>query len=178
MGCAPDLIAHAVWSGMDAIDLGTLQDFCRAERKLLIFRAPGGIGRELRGLGLEVRPKPASMKQKTHGRWIFHDGHFYTSDWDLLSAWQRHGAGYRRFELAAETKQTVDFLDRINREMLFPLQHGANDDYLDGHGQPKNPDIGERFIAIDDTGRIERCETRELMKAYYATRGLEPWRYG
>lgn len=177
-GCSPALIAHAQWSGMDALDLDSLQTFCRDERKLLIFRAPGGSGREVRALGLEIRPKPATMKQKTHGRWIVQDGHFYTSDWDLLSAWQRTGGGYSRYALAAETRQTEAFLQRVNRHLLFPLQHGANDDYLDAQGQPKNPDIGHRFLAIDETGRIERCETLAAMKAYYATRGLSPWLYG
>lgn len=177
-GCSPDLIADAQWSGMDAIDLETLQDFCRAERKLLIFRAPGGNGRDVRGLGLEIRPKPAWMKQKTHGSWIVDGGRFYTSDWDLLSAWQRNGTGYSRYELAADTHQTTEFLKRINRQLLFPLQHGANDDYLDEQGRPKNTAIGSKFIAIDETGRIDRCETQAVMKAYYGTRGLMPWLYG
>lgn len=177
-GCSPDLIADAQWSGMDAIDLETLQDFCRTERKLLIFRAPGGNGRDVRGLGLEIRPKPAWMKQKTHGSWIVDGGRFYTSDWDLLSAWQRSGAGYSRYELAADTRQTTEFLKRINRQLLFPLQHGANDDYLDEQGRPKNTAIGSKFISIDETGRIDRCETQAVMKAYYATRGLVPWLYG
>lgn len=119
-GCSPDLIADAQWSGMDAIDLETLQDFCRTERKLLIFRAPGGNGRDVRGLGLEIRPKPAWMKQKTHGSWIVDGGRFYTSDWDLLSAWQRSGAGYSRYELAADTRQTTEFLKRINRQTAVP----------------------------------------------------------
>jgi hypothetical protein len=177
-GSSPELVGHAQWSGMDAIDLETLQEFCRAELKLLIFRAPGGLGRQVRGLGLEVRPKPAGIKEKTHGRWIVQDGRFYTSDWDLLSAWQRSQNGYSRFTLAADTRQTADFLKRINRELLFPLQHGANDDHLDEAGRPLNPDIGEHFIAIDETGRVSRCETQALMKAYYAVRGLSPWLYG
>ncbi|CAL92893.1 hypothetical protein [Azoarcus olearius] len=177
-GSSPELVGHAQWSGMDAIDLETLQEFCRAERKLLIFRAPGGLGRQVRGLGVEILPKPAAMKQKTHGRWIVQDGRLYTSDWDLLSAWQRTGNGYSRFELGADSRQTAEFLKRINRQLLFPLQHGANDDYLDEAGNARNRAIGERFIAIDETGGIDRCETQVLMKAYYATRGLAPWLYG
>jgi len=178
MGCSPELIAAAEWSGMDAIDLETLQDYCRAEGMLLIFRAPGGVGRQVRGLGLEILPKPARMKdQKTGGRWIVDKGRFYTSDWDLLSAWRRSGAGYCKFALAEGTRQTQDFLTRVNLELLFPLQHGANDDYLDAEGRPKNISIGERFVAIDETGRLERCATLASMKAYYSTRNLSPWLY-
>ncbi len=176
-GVDPHLVAVAEWSGMDAIDLETLREFSLSRRFLMVFRAPGGAGRAIRALGADVRPKPAEMKEKTQGKWITRGNVFYTSDWDLLSVWRRDGAGYSKFALPASGAQLDNFLKDVNRQMLYPLQHGANDDYLDAAGQPKNRDIGTRFVTISDVGRVDTCETLALMKAFYAARGLTPWLY-
>lgn len=173
------LISIAEKCGINAIDLETLRDFCKERRLLLIVRSPGGAGRNVIGIGgIDIRPKPGSMKEKTGGRWIVRDGVYYVSDYDLLSVWQRSGAGYTKVPLGEGDARTAAFLKAINRELVMPLQHGANDDYLDCDGTARNLAIGEHFTIVPDDGLITLCESQDAMRAFYASNSLAPWLYG
>lgn len=173
------LIAIAEKCGINAIDLETLRDFAKAQRLLLIIRSPGGAGRNIVGIGgIDIRPKPAAIKDKTGGRWIARDGVFYVSDYDLLSVWRRAGSGYAKVALGEGDPRTDQFLKAINQGMVMPLQHGANDDYLDCAGNARNSAIGESFTIVPEDGLITVCQSRQAMRAFYANRGLSPWLYG
>jgi len=177
-GCSEFLIRIAEKSGMNAVDLETLIELCQKERLVLVVRAPGGAGRRIVGIGgVDIRPKPATMKDKTGGRWLKHGDTLYVSDYDLLSVWQRNGDHLDKFPLPADDARTDAFLKLANRELVMPFQHGANDDWLDGFGNAKNLAIGNQFLVIQDDGMVIFVEGKEDMRAYYEKNGLSPWLY-
>lgn len=174
------LVAIAEQSGMNAIDLETLRDFCKEHGLLLVIRSPGGIGRNIMGMGgVPIRPKPASIKnEKTGGKWIKKDGTYFISDYDLLSVWRRAGDGFVKVPLCEDDPRTDEFLKKINREMVMPFQHGANDDWLDCEGKAKNTAIGNHFTVVPDDGLVIVIDGQDKMRAYYEKHGLSPWLYG
>lgn len=177
-GCHPYLISIAEKTGLNAVDLETLQEFCMRERMLMIFRSPRGIGRQIVGLGgIDVRPKPSTIHDKTGGRWITRGNTMYVSDYDLLSVWRRAGSGYARFPLPPGDIRTDTFLKAVNKNLVMKLQHGANDDYLEVDGRPKNPDIGDHFCVIPEHGLLSVCASRNEMRDFYASHNLQPWLY-
>lgn len=178
-GSDPYLVAVAQKTGINAIDLETLAELCRQQQFLMIIRSPGGIGRSIVGIGgVPIKPKPASFKtEKTGGKWIKKDGTYYVSDYDLLSVWQLHAGRYAKVPLPDDDWRTEEFLMINNRELVMPFQHGANDDYLDAAGKPKNTAIGNQFTVIPPEGAITIVEGIDKLKAFYAANGLVPWLY-
>jgi hypothetical protein len=178
-GCDTYLISIARQTGINAVDLEALREFCMTERLLMIFRSPQGVGRQIVGIGgIPILPKPAHIHDKTGGKWIKRGDTFFVSDYDVLSVWRRTGHGYAKVPLPPSDARTDAFIKRVSGNLVMPLQHGANDDYLECDGRPKNPAIGEHFCIIPDHGLVSVCASQKAMRSYYAANKLKPWLYG
>lgn len=186
--CTEAEIAIAKRHGMMAWHLEGLRLYCRQMDRLLILRSSKFESRRFQ-FSSAHHPKPRDVKGKTQGGEVYAESSVYPgktrffSDYDILSLWQRCGNEYTRVVTCKPEQnfeplwEVIDELNMYigNRSMF---QHGANDEFVDTNGQPKNPlNINESFIAFDEKRWIYELGNVMELKAFYAQHGLSPWIY-
>lgn len=179
-----DSIEHrrlARMSGMNAMDVKVFSDVCLAHHVMIIVRCPNRNSRifDLSGHA----PKPVTVKEKSvRSTGLVHVGDkTYISDYDLMSVWKGQGRPYRKIFFSAGkngqfSEEAQKIMDALNRHLVRPIQHGANDDWLEGD-QPKNTAIGDYFVLWTDNGNGRFVGSRGMLKTFYRENGLH-WPYG
>ena len=180
--CSEEEIKIAKRHGMLAWHLEGLRQYCREENRLLILRSSKYEGRKFH-FSRAHSAKPVHVKDTTENGEVVVNGKRFFSDYDILSLWQRKGTSYQRvptckpeldFEMIYEV---IDELNEFigNRTMF---QHGANDEYVDRKGKPKNElKSTETFIAFDENKIIYELFNIIDLKMFYTRNKLTPWVY-
>lgn len=188
VGCSEEDIMLAKRHGMIAWHLEGLRLYCWEFNRLLILRSSKFESRKFHFSG-EHTAKPVDVKDKTNNGEVISRSKIeprYTrffSDYDILSLWQYSGFSYTRMKTCLPERDFEPnrfLLDGLNtyigNRVMF--KHGANDEFVDSKGFPKNP-IGcdETFIAFNQRRQIIELGNIAELRQFYQSSGLEPWVY-
>lgn len=181
--CSEEQIGTAKRHGMAAWHLVGLGLYTWENNRLLILRSSKFESRQFH-FSAQHKPKPGDVKGKTRGGVVKVGANYFFSDYDILSLWERKGNHYSRVSTCypergfATNYEVIDELNLyIGNRTMF--QHGANDEYVDKNGKPKNRlKEDETFIAFDEKRNITELMSIADLKGFYRQRGLRPWIYG
>ncbi len=165
-------------SGIDGRDVQAFREVT-GKGFLLVVRCPKTTARAWHG---NLPPKPMAVKSKTgtSGVVVVRD-RMYVSDYDLMSAWRRNGAGFEKIFMSAAggadrgqwSPQAQALARDLNKRLASPIQHGCQDDYLSPSNRGVKPD--DSFAAFR-LGLAECLRDPSACARYYTTNGLR-WPY-
>jgi hypothetical protein len=192
-GVKPADVMFAQQTDLAPEDVRTLRAATETFKLLIVLRCPKrgavafqGVFRPKRWIdGHDSAGNP--VKSGVSGVGVHPEtGNIFISDYDMMSLWVSNDAGgYRKLfasalkmgaERGAWTKEAMDAVRLLNRALLSPLQHGAQDDFTPPPDH-KHPGVQRdtRFCAFRE-GEATYMEGMEASAAYYRKWGLY-WPY-
>jgi len=180
--CTEEEIKIAKRHGMAAWHLEGLRLYCWQENRMLILRSSKYESRRFHFSG-DHKAKSAEVKAQTMRGEVVFNGQRYFSDYDMLSLWDREGNSYERVATCLPNMGFKKIDEVINKLNMFignriMFQHGANDEYVDEKGLPKNSlKDDETFIAFDERRNIIELMSLSALRNFYNQRSLDPWIY-
>lgn len=177
-------------SGFVARDIDTISDFCVGKDLLLISRCPDYNANryvdEVRSG--DFRMKPSHIKKKTGAYGVlFWGGRGYVSDYDLMCVHKlnRSTGKYEALQMSWDGRRTMtaveeDIIGRLNRRLVFKIQHGCNDNFAvrwaDGSNpMPKVKNIGDEFLVFRHNDISFVGSKFALKTKFYDRFGLSGW---
>jgi len=176
-----DINALEVISGMFRSDIDALMQYA-LRGWILISRCPNELAYAYAGAvqSRHAAPKPAGVYTKTNDYGLLGR---YVSDYDFMSAWRIDGGGWLETCSNWNGKDPLDrdqpgdaLIADLNDRLVYKLQHGFNDCWLDMSGRPKNRAIGDDFVAFTPSHAQYFWSQGEL-RSFYRRHGMR-WRYG
>jgi hypothetical protein len=178
------------YTGFVAQDIDAISRFCVQRELLIIFRCPdfnaNSYVAEVKDGSYRMKPSHIIKKTGEHGL-LFFGGRAYVSDYDFMCVHRlnRKTGSYEAVPLtwngkSNKTAAEEEIIGTLNRRLIFKLQHGCNANYVvtsaDGRSsRPKNPNIGDEFLAFRGLDVDFVMGKSALRSQYYMRYGLSGW---
>jgi hypothetical protein len=145
-------------SGIIAVDADIFMEFALRGHRIVV-RAPNVFAytyADELALGGNVIPKPPSTHDKTARTGPFvgaikGEPTLQVSDYDLMCIYpiESKVLFVDKNEVPHE-KETRPIIDLMNLRLVSKIQHGCNDEFVDTCDNPKNCDIGDKFVWFEE----------------------------